>query len=126
MAIEMGTTEIVKYFYSKGFRFKKLSFYYANNKNIAKFIYTNGADVNIYSSLGFTPLHICIKKNKYDYVKTLISLGADINAKTLEGGHTISPSIGKYYPPGTSPLKLAKIFGHTKIVKLLKKHGAKE
>ena len=56
-------------------------------------------------------LHEAVEKGNFSVVKALISDGADVNTKDNKG---------------RTPLRWAKNSGHTEIVELLRKHGAKE
>jgi ankyrin repeat protein len=71
-----------------------------------------GANIDMKSTNGNTPLHICCRndwKGHMDIIKILINAGADINART------------EY---GFTPLYLAAANGHLEIVKLLMSKGA--
>lgn len=59
----------------------------------------------------WTPLHYACWKNRGDTVELLLAKGADLNARE-EKGKTL--------------LSVAREEGHTEIVELLRKHGAKE
>jgi len=86
----------------------------AERFDIVELLVAKGADVNIKDGKGRAPLHIAAwyaaGKNP-KIVELLLSKGADINAKD-NNGKTV--------------LQLAKDNGHTEIVELLRKHGAKE
>ena len=74
-----------------------------------------GADVNkAEPEFGATPLFIASEIGHADVVKVLLASSADVNV--------IAHANGKDY----TALKLAKLNGHNKIVKMLRKHGAKE
>ena len=67
------------------------------------------ADVNA-KSLGDSPLHNAIDKNRIDLVRLLLKYKADVNGKG---------------PSGWSPLKKALFDGRTEIANLLRKNGAR-
>ncbi|GBN06654.1 Ankyrin-1 [Araneus ventricosus] len=66
-------------------------------------------DVNIKSDLHYVPLHYAAKGGRADVVQFLVTNGAEINAKTLNG---------------TTPLHLAAEKGHYAVVEKLLWHGA--
>jgi hypothetical protein len=69
------------------------------------------ADFNTPARDSRTPPHNAVTNGDIEQVKSLISKGADINAKEWDG---------------TTPLTIAKEKDHKEIVVLLRKHGAKE
>lgn len=79
---------------------------------VVELLLEKGVDVNTKDEWGNTPLHYMAE---YDYYRNmaefLIVKDADVNAKNNQG---------------KTPLQVAKEKGHTEIVELLKKHGAKE
>ncbi len=78
---------------------------------VVEILLEEGVDVNTKDKWGWTPLHYMAE---YDYYRNmaefLIVKGADVNAKNNQG---------------KTPLQVAKEKGHTEIVELLRKHGAK-
>jgi cytohesin len=82
----------------------------AGFKDIVELLIAKGADVNAKDFWDWTPLHSAVYGHK-DIVKLLIAKRADVNARDAEG---------------RTPLSYAKEEGHTEIVELLRKHGAKE
>lgn len=55
-----------------------------NRKKLVKLFIENGADVNLTSSLGCTPLHLCALWNiPIDVTRCLLEAGADIDVRNL-------------------------------------------
>jgi ankyrin repeat protein/imidazolonepropionase-like amidohydrolase len=82
----------------------------AGFKDIVELLIAKGADVNAKDNWNWTPLHSAVYGHK-DIVELLITKGANVNAR--DGA-------------SRTPLWYAKEEGHTEIVELLRKHGAKE
>ncbi|MHA2303633.1 MAG: ankyrin repeat domain-containing protein, partial [Candidatus Thorarchaeota archaeon] len=89
--------------------------YYAawsRKAEIVELLVKKGADINAKDEWDWTPLHYIAQHDYYrDMAEFLITKGADVNAKDKWG---------------VTPLEVAKEKGHTEIVELLKKNGAKE
>ncbi|MFC1636429.1 ankyrin repeat domain-containing protein, partial [Planctomycetota bacterium] len=88
----------------------------AGLNNIVELLIDKGADVNAKDNWNWTPLHSAAYSNKdiaelKGMVELLIARGADVNAKDGDGN---------------TPLWHASKEGHTEIVEILRKHGAKE
>ncbi len=79
-------------------------------KDIVELLIAKGADVNAKDDWNWTPLHSAVYGHK-DIVKLLIAKGANVNARN---------------GASRTPLWYAQEEGHTEIVELLRKHGAKE
>ena len=72
----------------------------------------NGADPNIIErGTGQTPLHCAVGRGQKTVAEMLLVHRANVNVKDWDG---------------KTPMSLAKEKGHTEIVELLRKHGAKE
>jgi len=82
----------------------------AGFKDIVELLIAKGADVNAKDNWDWTPLHSAVYGDK-EIVELLIAKRANVNARN--GG-------------SRTPLWYAQEEGHTEIVELLRKHGAKE
>ena len=80
---------------------------YVSSIEMVELLIAKGADVN---AGPWTALHGAVEERRRDIVELLIRKGADVNAKDKEG---------------KTALWYAKEIGHTEIVELLRKHGAK-
>ncbi len=80
--------------------------------NIALLLIEKGADVTAKNHFKGTALHTASAKGWVDIVKLLIEKGADINVKEKLSGST--------------PLDLARLYGHDEVIEILLKNGAKE
>jgi ankyrin repeat protein len=114
-----------------------------------KWLLDNGADVNVKSESGFTPLTFAIQTDKGGYpvktVEVLLDAGADCNSK--QGPYGTTPTMSAAYLGNTDILKLilskkpdvnaanatgqtalqiARAANHSEAVVLLKDAGAKE
>ena len=78
---------------------------------IVRWALNKGVDIDAKDNLGWTALHRAIVFEHPDTAKLLIAEGADVNIKDSEG---------------KTALAWAQDRGHTEIVEVLKKHGAKE
>lgn len=70
----------------------------------------SGADVNMTTREGITPLHVAALNNKLSAVEFLLTNGAKIDAQDTQYGAT--------------PLHLVAHLGHKEVAELLLKHGA--
>ena len=83
-----------------------------SNADMTKVLLEKGANPNIVERTeGRTPLHYAALRGEKTQAEMLLAHGADMDAR------------GWY---GKTPLSLAKEGGHTEIIELLRKHGAKE
>jgi ankyrin repeat protein len=87
---------------------------WGNQRDKAEVLLNNGANPNVRDIWAFAPVHYVAKRgvSRADIGELLIAKGADVNLKLGDGK--------------TTALDIAKDNGHTEIVELLKKHGAKE
>ena len=86
--------------------------YPRDKERIIKLLISYGADINLRTCDGRTPLDVAIRDARsYETVEILIENGADVNLKTAEE---------------KTPLQLAVENGSTEISDLLRKNGAKE
>jgi len=82
------------------------------HKEIAEFLISKGASLDSKGQGNqSTPLHVAASIGDTDIVELLITNGADINASDYRG---------------RTPLDVARQRSHTKIVDVLRQHGAKE
>jgi ankyrin repeat protein len=110
---------------------------------IANFLLENGADPNTADRTGFTPLHVIVRKraargvNPRDdeatmaMAKTLIARGANVNARTPEGGRSRSSADDTVYGPysavqtaGVSPFWIAANIFDSELMRVLVANGA--
>ena len=83
-------------------------------KEIAKLLIANGADVNTKNKDSTTPLHQASLGGHKEVAELLIGKGADVNAKVVSGTKQ-----------GLTPLDAANETNHPEIADLLRKHGGK-
>ena len=90
---------------------------YGGDIEAVKDFLANGVDVNVKGgSIMGTPLHFAAQGGHKDIVELLLAKGADVNARIqVEGGNF----------NGKTPIDRAKVFNHTEIADLLRKHGGK-
>jgi cytohesin len=122
LAVIGGHTDIVKLLTEKGADvnaedcYSDVPLVYARTREIGEILLDNGANPNARDMSSFTTLHYAagtgyFPNGSVDIVDLLISKGADVNLINGWGGTALST---------------AKRKGHTEIVELLQKHGAKE
>ena len=87
------------------------------DRALIELLLKHGADVNAKANPGslgwegWMPLHVACRNGAQDIVELLLLHGADINAKTDKG---------------ETPIAIAQNNRRSRVVKLLRKHGAKE
>ena len=84
---------------------------WSGSTETVEFLVEKGADVNAKDEWDWTPLHYLAQDNLRDMAEFFIAKGADVNAEDKWG---------------KTPLQVAERKGHTEIVELLRKHGARE
>ena len=76
-----------------GLSYKVDALQYAITKNcseeILRSLVLRGADVNNYKSTPFSPLHLAVMSNGYGIIGPLCQLGANLEARTLDGQNAI-------------------------------------
>ena len=111
---------------------------------IVKILLNNNANVNPKDKDGDTPLHSSSMNGHLEITKLLVNRGADINTKNERLGatclHAASFSghedivdflvakkldINATEINGLTPIDLAKMDGHTNVIKILKQNGGK-
>ena len=78
---------------------------------MAELLLANGTDVHARAGVFGTLLHWAARTGQEDVAKLPLAEGADVNAKDQSGA---------------TSLRLAALYNRSKIVDLLKQHGAKE
>jgi cytohesin len=144
LAMSRGHTEIVKLLVSKGADISPLHLaIYLKDVAKARSLIESGADVNRRTPYGTTPLDRAVIAGFKDIVELLIAKGANVNAKdnwdwtplhSAVYGHkdivelliAKGANVNARNGGGRTPLWYAQDEGHTEIVELLRKHGAKE
>jgi len=115
------------------------------HKDVVALLIDNGANVNARARWGYTPMYYAAWSGITEVVELLVEKGADINAKDewdwtplhYMAQHDYYRDMAEFLIAkgvdvnaedkwGQTPLEVAKEKGHTKIVELLRKHGAKE
>jgi len=81
-----------------------------------------GADVNVRSSNGESPLHLAAVSGNALAVKALLDIGADIDART--GSVASQPGSDEELVAGMTPLSLAVQYGKVAVVRVLLSRGA--
>ena len=81
-----------------------------NHDRIFELSMQAGFNINVTDDLGFTPLHYAVSEGYFDIASSLVSLKANVNAKTREDGFT--------------PLHIAVLEGNGDIVRMLLGLGA--
>lgn len=109
MAVSEGHIGLVELLFANGATNNPLhTAVVADDTIITDYLILRGTDVNTKNKDGDTPLHTAVRRNNKAMIKLLISKGAEVNVKNAKG---------------ETPLALAT---NRDMVKLLKRHGAKE
>ena len=120
-----------------------LRFVMKNGKTELALLFDIRADVYAATALGWLPLHLAVHRGSEEIVKTLLKLGADVNARIVETDSTAlkwavitnrggivrillehGANIAKIDKKGWTVLLWAAYYGHNGIVRQLLAHGA--
>jgi ankyrin repeat protein len=77
--------------------------------SVLRLLLEHGADINVRSRSGWTPLYLASMNGALEVVRLLLEHGADVEAKDKYGGTALQVATGGR---------------HDKVVKLLREHGA--
>ena len=109
---------------------------------IAKFLISEGADVDAKADNGFTPFFMATVAKNFALAQVLISAGADVNAKDSNGQTALhfaatagnveiieflvahGANVNAKERRGLTPLHVAAFLGNVEIAKILVSHGA--
>ncbi|MEN7973470.1 MAG: ankyrin repeat domain-containing protein, partial [Verrucomicrobiota bacterium] len=100
----------------------------SGNSQLIEYLVSKRAKVNARSAFGATPLMYAVNNNQLEATKTLIALGADVNA-TMDEDLAASPELanaglGNYEEISTA-YRRAKKNGNEEILDVLRKAGAR-
>ncbi len=97
--------------------------YYAQAGSVPaiKFLVRRGADINMVDHIGRTPIFHAVSFNRQEAVKTLLNLGADMNAVITPGKKVRYDTINIY--PGATPVSLAIQLQYFNLAELLIQRG---
>ena len=93
------------------------SFSIATGAEILQYLISKGVNVNAAGRNGFLPLHCAIQQRQIEYVKILVSAGADVNA--------LGSAIGVGNSKATA-LWFADVMRDSKIIEYIKRNGGVE
>jgi ankyrin repeat protein len=83
---------------------------YFEDVSVVRLLLERGADINVQSHSGRTPLHWASFNGALEFVHLLLEHGADVEAKDNDGETALQIAAGE---------------GHDEVVELLQEHGAK-
>ena len=117
---------------------------FARNMEEMRWLIANGADVNVKSETGRTPLHYAAQENAAAVAKLLIDNGAEVNAKANNGVTPLHETVwinaaevaklliangaevnAKEGENDLTPLDLANLIKHSAMQPLLRQHGGR-
>ncbi len=124
LAVENNRIEVVKFLLNRGANINArdtmvgMSVLHkaveANYRLMTEFLLSNGANIHSKNNLGETALHIAAIKAHIDIIELLLSQGADIQARTIDG----------WFGGGETPLHYAASADRVKVVQYLISQGA--
>ncbi|UCC39738.1 MAG: ankyrin repeat domain-containing protein [Candidatus Aminicenantes bacterium] len=114
----------------------------SGNKEVAEFLFAQGADINAKDAKGNTPLHSALAHKRADIARFLLSKGADVKIKAADGTPVIvialmrglkelvvpildyGQDVNEKFEGGLRIIHMASLLGDKEIVEILLDRGA--